>query len=161
MSGRPDLLLAAAQIRDQMARLRREVDDIEALVSSAPTPDRTTIWAIAAHLQAFYSGCEACLQRALEPLDGAPPHGADSHVRLLRAASLEVPTVRPAVLRSETAARLDPYRAFRHFFRHGYGVDLDWWRRMESKARDIATAHAEFAKDVATFCAFLDAAGAA
>ena len=106
MNGRPELLRASAQLRDQIARLQREVNDVEALALPGATPDRTALWAIAAHLQAFYSGCEACLQRALEPLDGVPPHGGDSHVRLLRAASLAIPTVRPAVLRARrTLAR--------------------------------------------------------
>lgn len=160
MSARPALLLAAAQLRDQVARLQREVDDVEALAGAAPAPDRTALWAIAGHLQAFSSGCEACLRRALEPLDGVPAHGPDSHVRLLHAASLEIPTVRPAVLRAETVSLLDPYRAFRHVFRHGYGVDLDW-SRMASRARNIRAAHAALARDVVGFCAFLDAAGAA
>ena len=76
------------------------------------------------------------------------------------AASLAIPTVRPAVLRASTANLLDPYRAFRHFFRHGYGVELQW-SRMELKARDIQVVHAEMARDIEEFCVFLDAAGAA
>ena len=156
MSGRPELLVIAAEIRDRSSRVEREVADIEALTTSAP--DRTATWAIAGHLQAFYTGCETMLQAALERFDGLPSHGADSHVRLLRAATLAIPTIRPAVLAESTAAVLDPYRAFRHFFRHGYGLDLDW-SRMESKVLGIRAAHAAFARDIDAFCAFLDAVG--
>jgi hypothetical protein len=41
--------------------------------------------------------------------------------------SLDVPDVRPPVLQTETAARLDEYRKFRHRIRNIYATNLDPW----------------------------------
>jgi hypothetical protein len=39
--------------------------------------------------------------------------------------NLNIPNIRPAVLRDESLVLLDKIRAFRHFIRHGYGCELD------------------------------------
>jgi hypothetical protein len=152
---RPDLIALAADLAAHQARVEREVEDIQSL--SAPgEPDRTTLWALAGHLQAFTTGCEAILQRAVERFEGLPPHGADSHIRLLQVAALNLPGLRPPIVQAETAAALDPYRAFRHFFRHGYGVELDW-SRMAAKVQGIGVVHTRLVRDLAEFSRFLDA----
>ena len=54
------------------------------------------------------------------------PTGEGWHRALLRRMAAEVPGVRPAVLRPETVAALEPYLGFRHFFRHSYTFEIDW-----------------------------------
>lgn len=159
MSLRPELRALSADLGAHLVRVEKEVGEIERLAGTT-VPDRTALWAIGAHLQPFCSGCEAVLGRAVERFDGLPPHGSDSHVRLLQAATLDVPGIRPPVLSSETAKALDPYRAFRHFFRHGYGIDLEW-PRMEEKVRGIRAVHGALLRDVQVFRDFLDAAAGA
>ena len=156
MSPRPDLLVLAAELEAHLARARREVASIKQLTADY-TVDERTLWAVAGHLQAFYTGCETVIRRALEKFDGLPDSGPDSHVRLLQQSSLDVPAVRPAILSPDTAAALHPFRAFRHFFRHAYGVDLAW-DRMVSKVENVGEVFARFEDDIRQFVTFLQAA---
>jgi hypothetical protein len=158
MSLRPDLVALSADLAAHLARVSKEMADIEALAGGG-APDRTTAWAITGHLQAFYTGCEVIVRRVVERFEGVPPHGPDSHVRLLQVAVLDVPGARPRVLREETAWVLDAYRAFRQFFRHGYGVELEW--RTEAKVLGIRAATDAVARDVAELRSFLDVAAQA
>ncbi len=50
------------------------------------------------------------------------------HTELLRRMRLEVEGVRPALLSTESVDLLNELRAFRHFFRHAYGVRLRFSR---------------------------------
>jgi hypothetical protein len=156
MSPRPDLLALAAELELHLSRARREVASINALASDK-TIDERTLWAIAGHLQAFYTGCGTVLSRALEKFEGLPDAGPDSHVRLLQQATLDVPTVRPPIITTQTATALHPYRAFRHFFRYAYEVDLVW-DRMAPKAENVSAVFASFEHDVHGFAAFLQTA---
>lgn len=156
MTSHADLLVLAAELESHLARVEREAKSIEELQSAA-LPDRRTLWAIAGHLQALYMGCETVLSRALEKFEGLPSAGPDSQVRILQAAALDVPELRPSVVRQETAQALHPYRAFRHFFRHAYGVELAW-DKMSRKVRDASSTFAQFAEDIRAFCAFLRSA---
>ena len=153
MSVRPDLLVLAADLDMHLSRVRKEVISIDGLVSVTNMEDHT-LWALAGHLQAFYTGCETVISRALEKFDGLPDEGPDSHVRLVQQAALDVPGLRPPVLSTETAEALHPYRAFRHFFRHAYGVELVW-EKMETKARSAATVFAQLEQDIRRFAGFL------
>jgi hypothetical protein len=155
MTARPDLLVLAAELTAHLARARREAASIDELKSTEP-PDRRTLWALAGHLQAFYTGCETVIIRALEKFEGLPPSGPDSHVRILQAASLDVPDSRPPVVSAETALALHPYRAFRHFFRHAYGVELVW-DKMAAKVENASTVFDRFAQDLTSFIEFVRA----
>ena len=86
---RPDLLALSAELDAHLARLTREVRDVESLAAAAVT-DRTALWALAADLQAFYTACEAIVRRVIERFDGEVPHGPDAHVRLLQAAMRDI-----------------------------------------------------------------------
>ena len=153
MSPRPVLIVLAIELEAHLLRAEKEVRSIDDLSAEGP-PDKKTLWALAGHLQALYTGCETILVRALERFEGLPPVGADSHVRILQTATLDAPGVRPSILRSETVAALHPYRGFRHFFRHAYGVDLQW-EKMATKTANAATVFDQFRRDVNAFCAFL------
>jgi hypothetical protein len=50
------------------------------------------------------------------------------HTELLRRMMLDISGVRPALLSAENADLLNELRAFRHFFRHAYGLRLDFSR---------------------------------
>lgn len=72
-----------------------------------------------------YSAVESILERIARHIEGSIPDGADWHKALLDASTLEVPTVRPALLARETVRDLHDLRTFRHFLRHAYAVELD------------------------------------
>ena len=57
------------------------------------------------------------------------------HTELLRRMALDIQGIRPALLSTESTELLNELRAFRHLFRHAYGVRLDSSRVEQNLAR--------------------------
>jgi hypothetical protein len=146
----------AGQLRAEVDRVSREAEALEQIGRSTEgAPDATTIWAAAGHLQAFYTGIQAAMLRVLKEIDGVVPSGPDSHQEIMRQASIEIPEVRPAFIDPPLGEALGPYRAFRHFFRHAYGVTLRW-EKLEAKVRSARAVLGQVAAAVGRFHRFLD-----
>lgn len=109
-------------------------------------------WA-AVTLHAWYTGVETLIERCLRQLDGDVPVGADSHRRMLDAALLEVPRLRPALVPPTVSRGLSDLLAFRHFFRNAYAVELDPARLEENlvRLREVAARLHPHVDDVADF----------
>jgi len=75
--------------------------------------------AIATFLQDTYNGMENILKRILKSKGIPVPRTGSSHKDLLNTA------VDNQIISYELSRRMDEYRAFRHFFVHGYGIMLD------------------------------------
>ncbi|MCK5008064.1 MAG: hypothetical protein KAR73_11795 [Spirochaetales bacterium] len=80
---------------------------------------------MALNLHGFYNGIERVLELIAVDLDGATLGGDVWHTELLRQVELEVPSLRPAVISSETRRRLDECRRFRHRLRNIYAANLN------------------------------------
>jgi hypothetical protein len=119
-----------AQVRAELGRLARVVEEIADLASAtrARAPTQIEIVAASAYLHNYYSAIENCLTRIAHGVDESIPSGPDSHRILVDQLSAPIEGLRPAVLTLDLARRLDEYRRFRHAFRHTYFVDLDWTR---------------------------------
>jgi hypothetical protein len=116
-------LRLAAELAGDRASLRRLAASIaELLASRAEGTELMRTLALAFQLERFYTAVESVLARILRTLDGDVPGGPDSHVELLRAASVEVEGLRPAVLPEEATPLLRELLGFRHYARHGYDV---------------------------------------
>ncbi len=100
--------------------MRRAASDAAELVASS---DRLAALALA--LDRTYTVLESILDRIARSLEGGVPTAADWHRTLLRNAQLEIPAVRPPILRSEVVAAADQLRRFRHFLRHAYAAELE------------------------------------
>lgn len=61
----------------------------------------------------------------LRTLDGDVPVGADWHPEFLRAASVSVEGLRPALIPGEALPLLRELLGFRHFAQHGYDTPPD------------------------------------
>jgi uncharacterized protein YutE (UPF0331/DUF86 family) len=96
--------------------------------------------AIATCLHNCYSGIENLLKRVLKYMKVPLPDSTPSHKDLLALA------VEQRIMSQELSESLDEYRAFRHFFVHGYGILLqeaplqplaqnlpEVWQRFESE----------------------------
>lgn len=145
------------------ARLRAEaVRDLEALEravaqaeserplvpAGGPSPGQLALLALA--IDRGYSACEAVLLRIARSIDGATPAGPAWHAALLHQMTLPLQDVRPAVIEAETARRLDEWLRFRHFLRHAYHADLDWFR-VRPLAESLADTAARFRNDLTRF----------
>ncbi len=125
--------LSAARLRTLAAELRREVQLIQRSVAelqwvadqpSSEAAQRIQLYAAAAMLDTFYTGVERALERIARTFQSLPD-GPNWHRALLDESALDVPRVRPAVLRSSTAHEMGRYLGFRHRFRNLYLFDLD------------------------------------
>jgi len=82
-----------------------------------------SVEALAYQLHNLYGACEQLFEliaRAFENQIDARRY----HVDLLRRMRMEIEGVRPRLLSAELEQDLNELRAFRHFFRHAYGVEL-------------------------------------
>jgi len=139
-----DLAGVAMRLEVFVARLRNDVDDA----------DDALVAAVALWLDHYYTAAESTLLRLVTALDGPIPGGDDRHSRLLRLASLEVASLRPALIAPSTRALLDELRSFRHKLRHSYLLDLDA-ARTKDLANTAARAQAALSADLAAAIAWL------
>lgn len=125
--------LSAARLRTLAVELRREAQLIQRSVGelqwvaeqpSSEAAQRIQLYAAAALLDTFYTGVERALERIARAFQ-ALPDGPNRHRALLDESALDVPRVRPAVLRASTAHEIGRYLGFRHRFRNLYLFDLD------------------------------------
>lgn len=113
MADHQSRILAECELLDQTLSL------VQATLAR-PRMEKPEWMAVAGFLFNFYTGVEnllknACLARGLK----VPEDSATSHRDLLDTA------LDHEILDPDLRERLDEYRAFRHFFAHGYGVMLD------------------------------------
>ena len=95
-------------------------------------------------LSSFYHGAENILKQALLATGTPLPAGAAWHRDLLQLACKQ------GVISEETLDRLAPFMAFRHFFTHSYGFELDP-QRLQPLVQDARPIHAVFKTEVKRF----------
>lgn len=108
----------------QLARLREEIEKVNALIAKMPDLIEVFYENQALKLHNFYNGCERIFQIVASELNGALPDGYDWHKRLLERMALDHEG-RPALISEETARILEKYLAFRHVVRNIYGYELE------------------------------------
>ena len=127
----------AAELRDERALIDGLASAVERLLE--PASDARDEWmralALAFALERFYTPVESLVGRALRTLDGDVPSGPSWHLELLRAASVDVPDCRPAILSREAADELRELLTFRHLARHGYEREPELLRLLDHAAR--------------------------
>lgn len=75
--------------------------------------------------QQFYTALEDLLKQVAKSFENNIDDLGSFHKELLIRMETEIPKIRPAVLSKESFVLLDKLRAFRHFVRHAYDVELD------------------------------------
>ena len=154
--------LAATTMRvvlSELAEVRGRLQDLAAEIASESSvagaaPSRPTLALLAVDLHSYYTLLEGLIQRLVLALEGDAPRGPASHVALARHAMRPVEGVRPALVAPERAASMDELRRFRHFFRHGYALDLRY-DRMRGALDVFADLHAGLLADLDRLEAFL------
>ena len=144
-----------AAVREELAQIAQAVADIveiEERIRGA-SDDRALIESASMRLHSFYNGIERCLERIVREFEGLTDDGGGWHKKLLTQAAREVPGFRRALFSDQHVARLDRFRAFRHFVRHGYAFHLDR-QQIEPLLRDAPEVWALIEPQIR---AFLDA----
>lgn len=81
---------------------------------------------VACQIHNFYSAVEELLKLVAIYFENNINDSSQWHSLLLKRMMQPVTRVRPALLSWESYERLNNLRAFRYFFRHAYGVSLDF-----------------------------------
>ncbi|MCI0693718.1 hypothetical protein L0337_17135 [candidate division KSB1 bacterium] len=139
-------------LQDIAAEKERIEDTLSALDKVLRRKRRTFVElaAIATCLHNCYSGIENLLKRVLKYMKIPLPDSTTSHKDLLTLA------VEQGIIQQELSEALDEYRAFRHFFVHGYGILLqeaplqplaqnlpEVWHRFKSELDTFVTSRRE------------------
>ncbi len=103
--------------REVQAEKEHILATLQALKEALERKEKTVVElaAIATFLQNAYNGIENILKRVLKYQGISVPLSESWHKDLLGL------SVDRQIISSELSRRLDEYRAFRHFFIHGYG----------------------------------------
>jgi hypothetical protein len=145
----------AGQIEQAWADLEgvgRRVDEL--LAQARQTSDRAYLEAAALYLHTFYSGLEQLLVEIAREIDESVPAHENWHTALLRQMSAEMPSRRPAVIRTISRRCLDEYRSFRHVVRNVYTFNLNP-NRITELAADLPACYEAVQQDLAQFRQFL------
>ncbi len=117
------LLREAGIDRAALCRLAAELAAFAPGLAADPA-DRPRQALLAVDLHDYYTAIETLFERVARSIDGDVPAGADWHRELLVQMASDIPGVRAALLDDDLHTWLSGLRAFRHFFRHAYGVTL-------------------------------------
>ena len=109
-------------------------------------------------LHDLYTGAERIFVRIAPELNGGLPSGLSWHRELLHTMSLDLPSIRPPLLRPQTARALEEFLRFRHLFRNLYGFELEW-DRLRVLLRRVPRVWRSLRHDLEHFVRFLEAAG--
>lgn len=114
-------------------------------------PSVVELSALAAMLHTFYTGIENIFRRVAVEMDGKRAKGESWQRQLLETMARATPD-RGAVISSTLWWRLRGYLDFRHAFRHGYTLELQWakmaslargcekvWRELEAELQGFIT----------------------
>jgi hypothetical protein len=143
-----------AELEGDRASLGRLAASIGELRARSPEAGTMRALALAFQLERFYTAVEGVLARVLRTLDGDVPQGPDWHSDLLRAASVPVEGLRPAILPAEVVSDLRDLLGFRHYARQGYDTPPET-KRVEDLAAVALRAHALIDTALAAFAASL------
>lgn len=77
------------------------------------------------YLHNLYSAVEDLFEEVASAFENQLEPGGSYHRDLLRRMSIDVPTIRPRLVSSNSFKLLDDLRGFRHVFRHSYTYTLD------------------------------------
>jgi uncharacterized protein YutE (UPF0331/DUF86 family) len=91
----------------------------------ASEPEYRDLAAIAYTLHNLYNALENSFEQISRSCENHVTDPAQWHKELLDKMFLEIPGVRPAVLREDTRRLLNDLRGFRHVFRHSYDFEID------------------------------------
>jgi hypothetical protein len=149
-------------------RIRKELDDIQRLISRANRAIRTArknpqdadlyIDSASLNMHDVYSGFERIFKQIAATVDGNVPENAEWHRELLEQMGLNLPKVRPPVLSSESIEQLDEYLRFRHVVRNVYTFSFDP-ERIERLVKDLEPTFDQIREELLAFANFLEKVG--
>jgi hypothetical protein len=121
-----NLAVLTAELNAQMGLIDSIYLKVEARSIDLLPEDEVRLESLAYQLHNLYSAIEDLLKIVAAYFENQIADTAQWHSALLRRMTQPVETIRPAFLSQESFLRLNSLRGFRHFFRHAYGVSIDY-----------------------------------
>ena len=106
------------------------------------------------HVSQLYSGMENIFKNIAKTFENNIEQDY-WHKSLLERMCLDIQDIRPALISEGSFKYLNELRAFRHFFRHAYDIDVDK-EKFKIVADGVIALKASFEKDIKKFLSFLD-----
>lgn len=145
-------------------RLLAEWANVKAAAAKAQAAYASTgpfnVDATALSLHGFYSGLERIFEWIARQIDMSLPDGPAWHREILSQMTLDVPGIRPPVLKETTAKHLAPFLGFRHIVRNLYAWELEQ-NKVEQLIEQLPETVQAVESDFETFGRFLEVAGRA
>ena len=132
-----DLALLAADIAAQRVIIDRVFTTLSQRSQNLAPENLEKLESLAYQIHNFYGAVEDLLKVIANYCENNVTDSAQWHSLLLKRMIQPVEGVRPALLSLESYDLLNGLRAFRHFFRHAYGVELDFLQLQSNLNRAI------------------------
>ena len=120
------LIILKADITAQMSVVKSISSLIEVRAEGLRKDDPVRLESVAYQIHNFYNAIEDLLKIIAAHFENQISDTARWHSVLLQRMSQEIPGIRPIFLSRESYLLLNSLRGFRHFFRHAYGVPIDY-----------------------------------
>ncbi len=120
------LAVFTADVRSQMHLIQRVGQLLELRATGLQQDDVVRMESVAYQIHNFYNAVEDLLQTIALQFENQVTDSSRWHQLSLQRMTQEIETVRPAFLSTDSFEALNALRGFRHFFRHAYGVPIDY-----------------------------------
>ena len=120
------LIVLQADINAQLTIIKTIAATVEERARGLETDDAVRLESVAYQIHNLYNGTEDLLKLIATHFENQISDSTRWHTLLLQRMTQELPGIRPAVLSQKSYLLLNALRGFRHFFRHAYGVPIDY-----------------------------------
>ncbi len=120
------LIVFKADIQAQIALVDQIFTLVEERATGLTAEEPIRLESVAYQIHNLYNAVEDLLKLVAAHFENQITDTAHWHTALLRRMTQEVKGIRPALLSEECYIILNSLRGFRHFFRHAYGVPIDY-----------------------------------
>jgi hypothetical protein len=118
--------ILTAEVKAQMALIEAVYVKLETRAADLAPENEAGLESIAYQIHNLYNAVEDLLKLLASRFENQITDTSQGHSALLRRMTQAVEGMRPAVLSEESYSFLNGLRGFRHFFRHAYGVTIDY-----------------------------------
>ncbi len=144
------LAVFTADVRSQMHLIQRVGQLLELRATGLQQDDVVRMESVAYQIHNFYNAVEDLLQTIALQFENQVTDSSRWHQLILQRMTQEIETVRPAFLSTDSFEALNALRGFRHFFRHAYGVPIDY-DQLTANLNRVRTALPSLQQDVERF----------
>lgn len=122
----PQLALLKVDLASQKTTIEQVFLSLQSRAQNLDPDNIEKLESVAYQIHNFYGSVEELLKIVANHFENNILDSSKWHSLLLKRMTQTVEGIRPALLSLESYELLNGLRAFRHFFRHAYGVSLDF-----------------------------------